>query len=87
MKIENVSVMNMDNAIRGMRNPLESWNKSDSHWTHIENPQIDNTKNFEYFVGKNDLDLMKRLAKAGSEHRKYLRQIIVSFDLTAPLYW
>lgn len=86
MKIENVSVMNIDGAIRGMRNPLESWAKSDSYWTHIENPQTLNTANFEYFVGENDLDLMKRLAKAGSEHRKYLRQIIVSFDLTAPLY-
>ena len=54
MKIENVSVMNIDGAIRGMRNPLESWVKSDSYWTHIENPQTLNTANFEYFVGENE---------------------------------
>lgn len=75
--IERVSVMNFENAIRGARNPLNSWAKSDSYYG----------ENGEYILGENDLALAKKLAKAGSDHRKYLRQIFVSVDITAPLYW
>lgn len=78
MKFENTQVMNFEGAIRGMRNPLESWDKSDSF---IKSPH-----NY-YVIGKNDLELMQKLIKAGSEHRKFLRQIFVSVDITAPLYW
>ena len=75
--IERASVMNFENAIRGARNPLNSWSKSDSYYD----------ENGNYVLGENDLGLAKRLAKAGSDHRKYLRQIFVSVDITAPLYW
>ena len=75
--IERFSVMNLENAIRGARNPLNSWAKSDSYYD----------ENGNYILGENDLGLAKRLAKAGSDHRKYLRQIFVSVDITAPLYW
>jgi hypothetical protein len=61
-----------------MRNPMNSWDKSDSYW---------DTFGRFYHIGENDLSLMKRLYKAGTEHRKYLRQIMVSMDITAPLYW
>ena len=77
VKVENIDVWGFEHAIRGMRNPLNSWAKSDS---------IKDTPS-SYSVGKNDLALMKRLYKAGTEHRKYLRQIFVSMDITAPLYW
>lgn len=82
IKVENIEVWGFEHAIRGMRNPMNSWDKSDSKW-------VDNTLTNlpEYIVGSNDLGLMKRLYKAGPEHRKYLRQIIVSLDITAPLYW
>lgn len=76
ISVENVDWWGFEHAIRGMRNPLNSWVKSDSTFT---------TDNFE--IGSNDLELMKRLFNAGTEHRKYLRQIIVSMDITAPLYW
>ena len=75
--VERVSVMNMENAIRGARNPLNSWARMDSYY--------DDRGNF--VLGENDLSLARRLAKAGSDHRKYLRQIMVSMDITAPLYW
>ena len=77
IKIERTSVMNFDNAIRGARNPLNSWSRSDS--------SFDGEGNF--VMGPNDLDLAKRLSKAGTDHRKYLRQIFISVDVTAPLYW
>ena len=77
IKIERFSVMNLENAMRGARNPLNSWAKSDSYYD----------ENGNYVLGENDLSLAKRLAKAGSDHRKYLRQIFVSVDITAPLYW
>ena len=81
IKFENTEVFNFEGAIRGMRNPLNSWDKSDSEFYK-----------FEYgtesvVLGKNDLDLAQRLIKAGSDHRKFLRQIFVSVDITAPLYW
>ena len=75
--IERVCVMNFENAIRGARNPLNSWARSDSHYD----------ENGNYVLGENDLSLAVRLARAGSDHRKYLRQIFVSMDITAPLYW
>ena len=75
--IERVSVMNLENAIRGARNPLNSWARSDSYYD----------ENGNYILGENDLSLAKKLARAGSDHRKYLRQIFVSVDITAPLYW
>lgn len=78
MKFENTEVWGFEHAIRGMRNPLESWKKSDSF---IKSPH-----NY-YVIGSNDLELMQKLIKAGSEHRKFLRQIFVSADITAPLYW
>ena len=86
MKFENTEVWGFEHAIRGMRNPKESWNKSDSEWeTHIDyNKDEVYTK---FAIGKNDLRLAQSLIKAGSEHRKFLRQIFVSADITAPLYW
>ena len=77
IKIEKVSVMNIENAIRGARNPLNSWDRSDSFY----NDEGD------YVLGENDISLGHRLATAGSDHRKFLRQIFVSMDITAPLYW
>ncbi len=77
LKVERVSVMNLDNAIRGARNPLNSWAKSDSKY---------NEKG-EFVLGPNDLSLAVRLAHAGSDHRKYLRQVMVCMDVTAPMYW
>lgn len=82
IKVEKIDVWGFEHAVRGMRNPLNSWNKSDSYFEDT----IDvNSK--AYSIGENDLDLMRRLYKAGTEHRKYLRQIFVSMDITAPLYW
>lgn len=77
IKIERTEVMNMENAIHGMRNPLNSWDKSDSRF---------NWETGEYIIGTNDLALARKLVKAGSDHRKFLRQIFVSMDITAPLY-
>ena len=77
IKIERTSVMNFENAIRGARNPLNSWARMDSEYD----------ENGEYRLGENDLDLARRLAHAGSDHRKFLRMIFVSVDITAPLYW
>ena len=77
LKTERTGVMNFENAIRGARNPMNSWAKMDSTY--------DEKGNFVF--GPNDLDLAKRLARAGSDHRKFLRQIFVSVDITAPLYW
>ena len=86
MKFENTEVWGFEHAFRGMRNPKESWNKSDSEWeTHINyNKDEVYTK---FAIGKNDLKLAQTLIKAGSEHRKFMRQIFVSVDITAPLYW
>ena len=81
MRFENTAVYNIYNAILGARNPMNSWDKSDSVFKGY-NGKIENTS-----IGKNDLELMQKLIKAGSEHRKFLRQIFVSVDITAPLYW
>ena len=77
LTLKNTSVMNFENAIRGARNPLNSWGRMDSH----------TEPDGRFVFGPNDLDLAMRLAKAGSDHRKYLRMVFVSVDVTAPLYW
>ena len=77
LKVERLCAMNFENAIRGARNPMNSWDRSDSYYDEKGN----------YVLGPNDLSLAMRLARAGSDHRKYLRQIFVSVDITAPLYW
>lgn len=97
IKVENVEVWGFEHAIRGMRNPLNSWDKSDSYYryTNAASDDLldkyatarDGNRSCAYCIGNNDLDLMQRLFKAGTEHRKYLRQIFVSMDITAPLYW
>jgi len=74
---ERTSVMNLDNAIRGARNPMNSWGKSDSYYD----------ENGTFVLGPVDLDFGHRLAISGSDHRKFLRQVFVSVDITAPLYW
>ena len=76
MKFEKTEVWGFEHAFRGMRNPMNSWIKSDS--TYVDN---------EYLIGKEDMKLAQKLILAGSEHRKFLRQIFVSVDITAPLYW
>lgn len=86
IKVENIAPWGFEHAIRGMRNPLNSWNKSDSKWV-IEDEEYPNLSAADFKIGPNDLDLMRKLYKAGTEHRKYLRQIFVSLDITAPLYW
>lgn len=88
IKLERTSVMNMDNAIRGARNPMNSWDRMDSDWEFVEDPSIINPNDEVKFVlGPNDLALARKLVKAGSDHRKFLRQIFVSVDIAAPLYW
>lgn len=88
IKLERTSVMNFENAIRGARNPMNSWDRMDSDWEFVEDPSIINPNDQVLFVlGPNDLSLARRLVKAGSDHRKFLRQIFVSVDITAPLYW
>ena len=77
LKVDKISVMNMENAIRGARNPMNSWARMDSSYDESGN----------FVLGENDLSLASRLARAGSDHRKYLRQIFVSMDILAPLYW
>ena len=88
IRVENVDVWGFDHAVRGMRNPMNSWDKSDSYWTIKEDESPINPDDEVVFeVGKNDLNLMRKLYNGGSEHRKYLRQIFVSMDIVAPLYW
>ena len=77
IKIERTSVMNMENAIRGARNPMNSWARMDSYYDESGN----------FILGENDLSLAAKLCSAGSDHRKFIRQIFVSVDITAPLYW
>lgn len=86
LKTENFQTYGWESAIRGMRNPMNSWAKSDSEWE----PQFDTATGpvaGVFVIGPNDLDLMKRLRRGGPDDRKYLRQIFVSVDITAPLYW
>lgn len=81
IKLECTEVMGFEGAIRGMRNPMNSWDKSDSGYEALPLNQ------YRYVLGPNDLDLAQRLIKAGPDHRKFMRQIFVSVDLTAPLYY
>lgn len=83
LKIENTETYGWEAAIRGMRNPKNSWDKSDSEWKYYGG----DCYNGVFVIGKNDLDLMMRLRNAGTDHRKYLRMITVYCDITAPLYW
>jgi len=97
MEFKNTEVFNFEGALRGMRNPLESWAKSDSHWGSVIDEEATAHANAQgcdiicrkqqYIVGPNDIDLCRRLINGGPEHRKFLRQIFVSVDITAPLYW
>ena len=100
IKVENIEVWGWEHAIRGMRNPMNSWDKSDSYPAVdcgkcgiVEREGVCQPKEHDctpyecYALGPNDLSLMQRLFNGGTEHRKYLRQIIVSLDITAPLYW
>ena len=75
--LERTSIMNLENAIRGARNPMNSWDRMDSYYD----------ENGQYVLGEQDLSLARRLCQAGSDHRKFIRQIFVSVDITAPLYW
>ena len=94
--IEDEEIVGWESAIIGMRNPMNSWDKSDSWYgcgsefdDHLEpeDCDMDNCRSCHFCIGKNDLDLMKRLAKAGTDHRKFMRMIVVYVDVTAPLYW
>lgn len=93
IKIENTEIVGWEAAIRGMRNPLNSWEKSDSKWYSIGIPTSnsaainDKYLSQKYCIGDNDLDLMTRLRNAGTDHRKFMRMITVYVDITAPLYW
>lgn len=101
MKFENIRVMNFENALRGMRNPKESWNLSDSYFGLESVDNISERTNGQDYqiiyqdgeiaefasIGPNDMKLAQNLIKAGSEHRKFMRQIFVSVDITAPLFW
>lgn len=89
IKIENVDVFGWEAAIRGMRNPMNSWGKSDSLWEYVPCGSCNGKSSCvgDFHVGENDLKLMKSLSKAGSDHGKFLRMINVTLDITAPLYW
>lgn len=88
LKIENTEVMGWEAAIRGMRNPMNSWKKSDSGFCDVIGDNFGNIiKPANYRVGPNDYDLMTRLRNAGTDHRKFMRMVTVYVDITAPLYW
>lgn len=100
IKFEKTEVVGWEAAIRGMRNPMNSWNKSDSGYCETHGPDhcltcpyhyncdaSEGSIQTNYIIGPNDLDLMKRLRNAGTDHRKFMRMIIVYVDITAPLYW
>ena len=88
IKFENTAVYGWDEAVRGMRNPKNSWAKSDSGWDWVEDPSdIPDDPGMYFKIGDNDMKLMQALRKSGSDHRKFLRMITVYVDITAPLYW
>ena len=105
IKLEKTEVVGWEAAIRGLRNPMNSWDKSDSGWcpngtgfgycyfnnrpicVHRDDDECIDKCEPKFCIGSNDLDLMKRLAKAGTDHRKFMRMITVYVDITAPLYW
>ena len=89
IKLENTEILGWGAAIRGLRNPMNSWEKSDTvygtYWGEIDGHKC--FDDFGFVIGQNDLKLMKTLYKAGSDHAKFLRMINVTVDITAPLYW
>ena len=87
IKIKHTDVYGFEAAIRGMRNPWNSWEKSDSYPTYIEDEHTLQRAPFEFFVGENDLTLMKKLVSAGTDHSKFMRMINVTCDITAPMFW
>ena len=87
IKIKHTDVYGFEAAIRGMRNPWNSWEKSDSYPTYIEDEHTLQRAPFEFFVGENDLALMKKLVSAGTDHSKFMRMINVTCDITAPMFW
>lgn len=92
IKIENAEVMGWEAAIRGMRNPMNSWQKSDSRWflsepLSEEYRLVNLGEDYALYIGPNDQALMKKLCNAGTDHRKFMRMITVYLDITAPLYW
>ena len=98
LKIENTEVLGWEAAIRGARNPMNSWKKSDSVFYDADGDEVDILGNlrssgepynedYNFNIGPNDLDLMTRLRNAGTDHRKFMRMIAVYLDITAPLYW
>lgn len=88
IKIERTEIMNLEGALRGMRNPMQSQAKSDSGWDWVEDPSpINPCDKWDYIIGPEDMKLAQKLIKGGSDERKFLRQIFVSVDITAPLYW
>ena len=87
IKFENTEVLGWEHVIRGMRNPMNSWEKSDSQFVNFSVPEQGEVYPDEFVVGPNDIDLMKRLRNAGTDHRKFMRMITVYVDITAPLYW
>ena len=89
IKIENIQATGWESAIRGMRNPMNSWSKSDSRWFYTAPAGYTVVPNVNevYCIGPNDRNLMLRLCAAGTDHRKFMRMIVVYMDITAPLYW
>ena len=88
IKITNTEVVGWEPAIRGMRNPMNSWDKSDSDWEFVEDPSIINLNDeVKLVLGENDADLMRRLCNGGPVHAKFRRMIAVYVDIEAPLYW
>ena len=94
MKFDNTEVWGFEHAFRGLRNPKNSWNRSDSGklywdgtWYHEELKNYFTEYGVNFYIGENDMKLAQTLIKAGNEHRKFMRQIFVSVDITAPLYW
>lgn len=88
VKVENIETMGWRKALKGMRNPLNSWDKSDSEFYTVDTVAVEDRHLIgEFSIGKNDLDLACRLIKAGPEHRKFLRMIHIQMDITGPLYW
>lgn len=98
MKFEHTEVWGFEHALRGMRNPMNSWDKSDSCKCETDDDCIHiqrgtesalecNDRKYKFCIGKNDMKLVQKLIRAGSEHRKFMRQIFISVDITASLYW
>lgn len=88
IKFEHIEVFNFEGAFRGLRNPMNSWDRSDSYWTGIQEDVYD--QNFiesKYIIGPNDLKLAQRMINAGTDESKFMRQIFTSMDIIAPLYW